>query len=170
MTLELQWLAANPRRIVRRYKLRLREFSLVHARHSTRYALNQGTTRLFGPITHCGTPALREILALSCNMRARSHVARDRRRTCALTLVLPCFAAARCCLFQGTVCACAISRWFMHATARDASSTMATAMLFGPVAIDLAHRDAPALRENLALSCNMRANCLPSILGTEELG
>jgi hypothetical protein len=50
--------------------LRLRDFSLVHARHSTRCALNQGTTMLFGPITQCGTPARRENLALSCNMRA----------------------------------------------------------------------------------------------------
>jgi hypothetical protein len=52
------------------YSLRLRDFSLVHARHSTRWALNQGTTLLFGLITHCDTPALRENLALSCNMRA----------------------------------------------------------------------------------------------------
>ena len=42
----------------------------------------------------------------------------------------------------------------MHATARDAPSTMATAMLFGLIT----HRDAPALRETLALSCNMRAS------------
>ena len=41
----------------------------------------------------------------------------------------------------------------IHATARDASSTMATAMLFGSIT----HRNAPVLRENLALSCNMRA-------------
>jgi hypothetical protein len=56
--------------IVQWYESRLRDFSLVHARHSTRCALNQGTTMLFGLITHCDTPALRENLALSCNMRA----------------------------------------------------------------------------------------------------
>jgi len=41
----------------------------------------------------------------------------------------------------------------MHATARDVSSTMATAMLLGLIT----HRDAPAWREILALPCNIRA-------------
>ena len=71
-TLVLSCFAATRRCVVRCYGLRLRDFSLVHARHSTRCALNQGTTLLFGPITHCDTLALRDNLALSCNMRA-SH-------------------------------------------------------------------------------------------------
>jgi hypothetical protein len=58
--------------------------------------------------------------------------------------------------FQGTHRACAISRWFMLATARDVPSTLAIAMLFDVIT----HHDAPALRENLALSCNIQTRAV----------
>ena len=73
-----------------------------------------------------------------------------------LSCCLKVLRGERRCLVDCTVCACASSRWFMHATARDVSSTMATAMLFGPIT----RRDAPDRREILALSCNMRARIL----------